>query len=315
MRSAGELDVVTGGAGFIGSHLAEELLRRGRRVRIVDDFSTGKTANLPPGAEVLNGDVTSLAEEAVRNADVVYHLAAMASVPLSVAEPLRSHQATTQSTVALLEAAERAGVRRLVFASSSAVYGARPELPKRENQAPAPLSPYALAKWCSELYASHWAAHRALQTVCLRFFNVYGPRQDPESPYAAAIPIFLKHLQSGEPIPIYGKGDQTRDFVFVKDVVRGLIAAATAPEASGRIYNLAGGSPITILDLVSAIGSIVGKSTALNFLPSRKGDLQHSWADISLARKDLGFDPRVPLQEGLRTTVEWFQRESALALK
>jgi len=314
MRSAGTLDVVTGGAGFIGSHLAEELLRRGRRVRIVDDFSTGKSTNVPAGAEVLSGDVTSLAEEAVQNADVVYHLAAMASVPLSVSEPLRSHQATTQSTVALLEAGERAGVRRFILASSSAVYGALAELPKREDQGPAPLSPYALAKWCSELYVSHWAAHRAMEAVSLRFFNVYGPRQDPDSPYAAAIPIFLKHLQGGEAVPIFGKGDQTRDFVFVKDVVRGLIAASTAKEASGRVYNLAGGSPITLLDLVSTLSRIVGKEATLRFLPPRAGDLQHSWADIAQARRDLGFDPGVSLEEGLRTTVAWFQRQGTVAI-
>jgi UDP-glucose 4-epimerase len=308
-------DVVTGGAGFIGSHLAGELLRRGRKVRIVDDFSTGKMENVPEGAEVIKGDVVDLAPEALQDAENVYHLAAMASVPRSMAEPLRSHRATVESTVALLEAGERAGVRSFVLASSSSVYGDVPGLPKREDHIPAPVSPYALGKFCSELYASHWAAHRSLKTVCLRFFNVYGPRQDPDSPYAAVIPIFLRHLQNDDPIPIYGKGDQTRDFIFVTDVVRGLILAGKSPVTSGRIYNLAGGTPVTILSLLSALGRIVGKVPRPTFLPPRSGDVRESWADISRAWQDFEFAPEVTLEEGLLATVQWFERQTPLPVR
>jgi UDP-glucose 4-epimerase len=312
MKDERKWDVVTGGAGFIGSHLTEELLRRGRRVRIVDDFSTGRRTNIPPGVDLLDGDVVDLAEEAVQGAEDVYHLAAMASVPRSIAEPVRSHRATAESTLALLEAGERSRIRCLVLASSSAVYGESPELPKREGRSPAPVSPYAVAKLCSELYASHWATFRSLKTVSLRFFNVYGPRQDPDSPYAAAIPIFLRQLRNGEPLSIYGKGDQTRDFVFVKDVVRGLLSAAHSPQSSGRTYNLAGGRPISILELVSTLARISGKTSSLRFLPPRPGDVRESWADISLASRELGFVPQVSLEEGLRETIAWFEGAWAL---
>src|SRR6185503_17273297 len=208
----GGLRVVTGGAGFIGSHLVDALLARGHRVRVVDDFSTGQRRNLPDGVELLCGNVNDLAEGAVVGADVVYHLAAQVSVPRSVEDPLGSHRATESSTLSVLHAAERAGVRRVVVASSSAVYGDRPAMPKKEAHEPAPASPYAVAKLCSEIHARHWADHRGLQTVCLRFFNVFGPRQDPRSPYAAAIPIFLSNLLADRPVPIFGDGKQTRDF-------------------------------------------------------------------------------------------------------
>jgi UDP-glucose 4-epimerase len=299
--------VVTGGAGFIGSHLAETLLGQGRKVRIVDDFSTGTRANIPAGAEVLEGDVVENAESAVRGADVIYHLAAIPSVPRSIAEPLESHRATAVSTVALLEAAERANVRRLVLASSSAVYGDGGGLPKREDQKPAPLSPYALAKVVSELYAEHWACRRSFETVSLRFFNVYGPRQDPHSPYAAAIPIFVRRLLEGQSVPIFGNGSQTRDFIFVGDVVRGLIAAGTVPGVSGRIYNLATGHAISVLELVRTLARIVGTPAEMDFLPERAGDIRHSWADVSAVHRDLGFAPGTSLEAGLRETVRWLK--------
>src|SRR5689334_4819625 len=196
------LAVVSGGAGFIGSHLVEALLARGQRVRVVDDFSTGHRHNLPGPVELLCGNVGDLAEGAVVGADVVYHLAAQVSVPRSVEDPLGSHRSTESSTLAVLHAAERARVRRVVIASSSAVYGDRPTMPKKESHEPAPASPYAVAKLCSELHARHWAEYRGLQTVCLRFFNVYGPRQDPRSPYAAAIPIFISNLVADQPVPV-----------------------------------------------------------------------------------------------------------------
>jgi UDP-glucose 4-epimerase len=299
--------VVTGGAGFIGSHLAEALLRQGRKVRIVDDFSTGSGDNIPVGADVLEGDVVELAEEAVQDADVIYHLAAIASVPRSVAKPLESHRATAESTVALLEAAERAQVRRLVLASSSAVYGDEAGLPKREDQKSAPLSPYALAKRVSELYAEHWASRRSFETVCLRFFNVYGPKQSPDSPYSAAIPLFLRRLMEGGRVPIFGDGEQTRDFVYVGDIVRGLLAAGTSPGVSGRTYNLASGNGVSVFQLVRTLARIAGVPAEMEYLPERPGDVRNSWADISAARKDLGFSPQTTLEAGLRVTFEWFK--------
>jgi UDP-glucose 4-epimerase len=304
--------VVTGGAGFIGSHLAETLLRQGRKVRIVDDFSTGSSANIPIGADVLEGDVVENAEAAVEDADVIYHLAAIASVPRSVAEPLESHRATAESTVALLQAGERAHVRRLVLASSSAVYGDGPGLPKREDQKPAPLSPYALAKLVSELYAGHWASRRSLETVSLRFFNVYGPRQDPNSPYSAAIPIFVRRLLEGQRVPIFGDGGQTRDFIFVGDVVRGLIAAGTTPGVSGRTYNLAGGKAVSVFQLVRTLARIVGAPAEMDFLQERAGDIRDSWADVSAARRDLGFAAETSLEAGLRETVRWLKASQVL---
>lgn len=298
--------VVTGGAGFIGSHLAEALIRQGRRVRIVDDFSTGFRANLPMGAEVLEGDVVENADRAVEDADVVYHLAALPSVPRSIAEPLESHRSTAESTVALLAAGERARIRRLVIASSSAVYGDAAVFPKREDQRPEPLSPYALAKLCGELYAEYWASRGSIETVSLRFFNVYGPRQDPDSPYAAAIPIFLRHLLKEEPVPVFGDGTQTRDFIYVHDVVRGLVAAGSAKGVSGRIYNLAGGRAVSVLTLVTILARIVETTPVIRFLPPRPGDVHDSWADISAAQRDLGFTPDTTIEAGLRETVRWF---------
>jgi UDP-glucose 4-epimerase len=304
--------VVTGGGGFIGSHLAEALLDQGRKVRVVDNFSTGSRKNVPAGAELLEGDVLDVAAASVRDADVVYHLAAIASVPRSVADPLESHRATAETTLCLLQAGEQAGVRRLVLASSSAVYGNGRALPKREGQHPAPLSPYALAKLTSELYARHWASLRGVETVSLRFFNVYGPRQDPESPYSAAVPIFLRRLLGGMEVPIYGDGAQTRDFIYVADVVRGLIAAGTMPGVSGRVYNLAGGGPVSVFDLVRTLARIVGGSAEIRFLPERKGDVRHSWADISAAGRDLDFAPRTSLEAGLRRTVRWLRDAKAV---
>ncbi|HEX7899371.1 MAG TPA: NAD-dependent epimerase/dehydratase family protein [Planctomycetota bacterium] len=298
------LDVVTGGAGFIGSHLAEELLRRGRRVRVVDDFSTGRRANVPAGAELLEGDVNAVAAEAARGAEVVYHLAALPSVPRSVERPLECHRATARGTIEILAAAEKAGVRRVVVASSSSVYGDTPTLPKREDMPPRPLSPYAAAKLAAELYTRSWAALTRLETVALRFFNVYGPRQDPDSPYAAVIPIFLRSLREKRPMPVNGDGLQTRDFTYVGDVVRGLIAAGTAPGVSGRVYNLAGGRPVTILELGRALAKLAGTEAAFEHRPARAGDVKASHADGSAMRRDLGMSTDTPLEEGLRRTWE-----------
>ena len=297
-----ELAVVTGGGGFIGSHLAEALLERGVRVRIVDNFATGVRAQVPAGAELLEGDVNDVASRAVRGATVVYHLAALPSVPRSVRHPLESHRATAQGTLAVLAASEQAGVKRVVFASSSAVYGDAPTLPKHEGMAPNPLSPYAAAKLAGEEYARSWAARGTLETVSLRFFNVYGPRQDPDSPYAAVVPIFIRSLGEGKPMPVYGDGGQTRDFIFVGDVVDGMIRAGSVAGISGRVYNIAGGRPVSVLDLGRSLATVMGKAPDFEFRPPRSGDIRDSFADVMSARRDLGFVAAVPLEEGLRRT-------------
>jgi len=304
------LHVVTGGAGFIGSHLVDALLARGHRVRVVDDFSTGQRRNLPDGVELLCGDINDLAQGAVEGADVVYHLAAQVSVPKSVEDPIRSHRATETSTLAVLHAAEKAGVRRTVFASSSAVYGDLPSLPKKEGHETAPASPYAVAKLCSELHARHWADCRGLQTVSLRFFNVYGPRQDPRSPYAAAIPIFVSNLMADRPVPIFGDGKQTRDFTFVEDVVQGILAAGAATGVSGRVYNIAAGRGTTVLELVETLAQLLGMRAQLELMPPRAGDIKHSRADISAAVRDLKYLPRTALRPGLTRTIDWFKQQS-----
>jgi UDP-glucose 4-epimerase len=301
------LAVVTGGAGFIGSHLVEALLAKGQRVRVVDDFSTGQRRNLPGPVELLCGNIGDLAEGAVVGADVVYHLAAQVSVPRSVEDPLGSHRATEASTLAVLHAAERAGVRRVVVASSSAVYGDRPTMPKKEAHEPAPASPYAVAKLCSEIYARHWAEHRGLQTVCLRFFNVFGPRQDPRSPYAAAIPIFISNLQAESPVPVFGDGKQTRDFTYVDDVVQGILSAGAAVGASGKVYNIASGRGTSVLELIETLAQLMGVRAQLEMLPPRAGDIKHSRADISAAARDLKFASQTALKQGLTRTVEWFK--------
>jgi UDP-glucose 4-epimerase len=305
----GGVHVVTGGAGFIGSHLVEALLDEGRPVRVIDDFSSGYRANLHPDAEFVEGDAASVTPSLLEGAEVVYHLAAMVSVPRSVDSPQASHRATAESTLAVLSAAERAGARRVVLASSSAVYGDDPRLPKVEDHAPAPVSPYAIAKLCSEMYARYWAGRGPLQTVTLRFFNVYGPRQDPRSPYAAAIPLFIGKMLSGLPVPIFGDGTQTRDFTYVGDVVRGLQLAAESPAASGGVYNIAGGRAITILGLVDTIARLLDRTPELLYLPPRAGDIRESWADVSAARRDLSYQPETPLDRGLRSTLGWFDRQ------
>jgi len=295
--------VVTGGAGFIGSHLAEALLARGRRVRVVDNFATGRRSNLPAGVELVEGDVNDVAGDAFRGADAVYHLAALPSVPRSVKQPLESHRATARGTLAALAAAEAAGVRRFIFASSSSVYGDTPVLPKHEGMPPRPRSPYAAAKLAGEFYAASWAGRGGLETVSLRFFNVYGPRQDPDSPYAAVVPLFLRQLRGGRRLTVYGDGGQTRDFTFVADVVDGLLRAGSASGVSGRVYNLAGGRPVSVLDLGRTLGRLCGQAAEFEFLPSRAGDVRDSFADVAAARRDLGFGAAVPLEEGLRRTL------------
>lgn len=303
------LDVVTGGAGFIGSHLADLLLSRGRSVRIVDDLSSGSRRNVPEEAEFLEGDLVDLAEEAVRGADVVYHMAAIPSVPFSFRHPVASHRSIVDTTIAVLDASERAGVRRVVLAGSSAVYGDSAFLPRKEDHPLRPQSPYALDKLAAEMYLRHWAERGRLQTVSLRFFNVYGPRQDPRSMYAAVVPIFVEAVQSGDPVPIFGDGHQSRDFTYVGDVVRGMFAAGMAERLFSPVYNIASGRPTTVLELAHAVGAVAGRDVRIDHGPRRPGDVVHSWANVVQAKIDLGFTAETKIDAGIRATVEWSRRQ------
>jgi nucleoside-diphosphate-sugar epimerase len=302
--------VVTGGAGFIGSHLVEELLRRGHDVRIVDNFSTGVRSNVPSGrVELVEGDVSdpAVAERAVEGRDYVLHQAAIPSVPRSIAEPFATNRANVDGTVALLAAAKTAGVKRLVFAGSSSVYGNAATLPKREDMRPHPLTPYALQKQVSEDYCRMFTALYGLETVTTRYFNVFGPRQQPGSPYSGVISLFIDALSKGQAPTIYGDGKQTRDFTYVADVVDGVLRAAETPGVGGEVINVAVGGRISLLELVRTLQAIFKTDVQPNFKPEREGDVRDSQADIVKARKLLGYEPRVPFEEGLRRTVEWFR--------
>jgi UDP-glucose 4-epimerase len=310
--------LVTGGAGFIGSHLVEELLRRGGRVRIADNFSTGKRQNLPPAdanVELVEGDLAegAIARRAVEGCDVVLHQAAIPSVPRSVQDPLTSHRANVDATLQVLLAARDAKVRRVVYAGSSSAYGDTPVLPKREDMRPQPLSPYALQKLVSEQYCQLFAKLYGLETVTIRYFNVFGPRQDPSSPYSGVISLFIKALTEGRAPTIYGDGKQTRDFTYVTDVVQGVLLATEAKNVSGEVINVANGGRVSLLELVRALQVILCKDVAPVFEPPRAGDPRDSQADIFKARQLLGFSPSVPFDEGLRRTVEWYRAAMPVA--
>lgn len=304
--------LVTGGAGFIGSHLATKLAECGNSVRVLDDLSTGSLDNfahlLPQRIDFLQGSVTDRdqVKRAVKDIDVVFHHAALASVPGSVDDPLATHAADATGTVMLLDACRRAGVRRVVYAASSSCYGNRPEMPKAEHHLPQALSPYAAAKLAGELYCEAFAACYALETVRLRYFNVFGPRQDPKGPYAAVIPLFIAALLEGRRPTIFGDGSQSRDFTYVDNVVRANLLAASAVGISGRVYNVACGRSTTVLELLTEICRLLGKSCDPSFAPPRPGDVEHSSADISAAGRELGYVPKVDLEEGLKRTIHWF---------
>ena len=300
---------MTDGAGFIGSHLAGALLAAGRDVRILDNLSTGRRENLPD-AEFIEGDLRDreAVRRAVRDVEAVYHIAALPSVPRSLKEPGTTNDVNVGGTFQVLEEARAAGVRRVVYAGSSSVYGNTPELPKREDHPLSPLSPYAASKLGGEIACGAFARSTGLETVVLRFFNVYGPRQDPTSAYAAVIPIFLTKLRAGEPLPVHGDGGQTRDFTYVGDIVRGLLAAATAEGVSGEVFNLAGGQSTSILDLAEVAGRVLGAEVKIRHEPAREGDVRDSRGDGTRARKAFGFRTEVSLEEGLRRTVETLKR-------
>ena len=301
--------LVTGGAGFIGSHLAEELVRRGHRVRVLDNLSTGKRRNLAhlPAVEFLEGDVSDPAAcaRAVQGTEYVLHQAAIPSVPRSVLDPVASNRANIDGSLNILVAARDAGVRRLVYAGSSSAYGDTPTLPKREDMATSPLSPYALQKLVAEQYCQMFTRLYGLETVTTRYFNVFGPRQDPGSPYSGVISLFATALLEGRQPTIYGDGSQTRDFTYIANVVDGVLRACEAPKASGEVINVATGGRISLNRLLEAMNHIVGTSITATYVESRVGDVRDSQADIAKAQALLGYAPTVGLETGLRLTLEW----------
>lgn len=315
---AGRKYLVTGGAGFIGSHIATRLVRDGHTVRVLDNLSTGSRNNLDPIAgqiEFLEGDLTDAARvaQAVEGVEVIFHQAALASVPRSVERPLDTHAACVTGTLNLLDAARKARVRRVVYAGSSSAYGNQPVMPKHEGQVPEVLSPYAAAKMAGELYCQAFANTYGLETVRIRYFNVFGPRQDPNSPYSAVIPLFISALIAGKRPKIFGDGLQSRDFTYVDNVVEGNLRASEAAGVSGKVYNVACGGSINLLDLLKELSELLGKPFDPEFAPPRTGDVKHSWADISAAERDLGYRVLVDLKEGLRRTVEYYAVEHATA--
>jgi UDP-glucose 4-epimerase len=303
--------LVTGGAGFIGSHLVEALLARGHTVRVLDNFSTGSRDNLAHVAgriELIDADLTNL--DAVRNAthttELVFHQGALASVPRSVADPLATHQACATGTLHVLMGAREAGVRRVIYAASSSAYGASTRLPKRETDPALPLSPYAVAKLAGENYCAAFSTVYGLETVSLRYFNIYGPRQSPDSPYAAVIPLFLRAMLQGQSPVIHGDGHQSRDFTFIEDAVQANLLAAEAPSVSGKVYNIACGRQTSLLELVDQINRLLKTSIRPIYDAPRPGDVRHSLADISRAQADLGYSPQFDVEHGLRRCIEHF---------
>jgi UDP-N-acetylglucosamine 4-epimerase len=305
--------LVTGGAGFIGSHIAEELVGRGQKVRVLDNFLTGKRENIAPflgRIELIEGDIRDreVCRRAVRGVDAVLHQAALPSVPRSIENPLLVHDINVTGTLNLLWAAREAKVGRFVFASSSSVFGDDPRLPQKEGQEGKPLSPYALGKRAGELYCSLFSRLYGLETIALRYFNVFGPRQDPLSQYAAAVPLFITKTLSGEGPTIFGDGEQSRDFTYVVNVVEANMRSLDAPAgAAGEAFNIACGERTTVNALAREIGRLVGTTLDPAHVAPRPGDIRHSFADITKAARLLGFTPRMSFRDGLAETVRWYQ--------
>jgi UDP-glucose 4-epimerase len=304
--------LVTGGAGFIGSHIVEALVRRGDRVRVLDNLNTGKLANLAEfgkQVEFIEGDVAdpAAAARAVAGVECVFHEAALASVPRSLERPLDTHAACATGTLVLLDQAARAGVRRVVYAGSSSAYGDQPTSSKRETDLPLPISPYGAAKVAAEFYCQAYAAMGRIETVTLRYFNVFGPRQDPNGEYSAVIPKFITLLLAGQRPRIFGDGGQSRDFTFVGDVVAGNLLAADARSVSGRVLNMAAGRSITLLGMVADLNRLLGTKVEPEFAPPRAGDIRESLADITQARQLLGYEPSVSFEEGLRRSIDYYR--------
>lgn len=309
--------LVTGGAGFIGSHLVEELIRRGEQVRVLDNLSTGKLRNLAhiPGVEFQEGDIADPAAcaRATDGVDYVLHQAAIPSVPRSVKDPVTSNRANIDGSLNILVAARDAGVKRLVYAGSSSAYGDTPTLPKREDMQTGPLSPYALQKLVAEQYCQMFTRLYGLETVTIRYFNVFGPRQDPGSPYSGVISLFSTAVLEGRRPTIYGDGGQTRDFTYVANVVDGVLRACVAPGVAGQVINVATGGRISLNDLLHTLNGLAGSALSPLYAEARQGDVRDSQADITKARTLLGYAPLVSLEEGLRLTLEWARSEASLA--
>jgi UDP-glucose 4-epimerase len=302
--------LVTGGAGFIGSNLVHALLARGDEVVVLDNFSTGRRGNLAAieaEIEIFEGDMRSYerVHNAVRGVEVIFHQGALPSVPRSLQDPLTTSAVNVEGTLNVLLAARDEGVRRVVAASSSSVYGSSGTLPRVESAPIDPIAPYAVAKLAAERYAVSFArVYEGFETVCLRYFNVFGPRQDPRSQYAAVIPLFITKVLAGEPVPINGDGEQSRDFTYVDNVIDANIAAAETDGVGGRVFNVATGNPVSVNQLADLIGELTGRPVEKNHLPPRAGDVRDSWADVTAIREALGWVPRIDLEDGLRLTVE-----------
>jgi nucleoside-diphosphate-sugar epimerase len=309
--------LVTGGAGFIGSHLCEELARRGEKVRVVDSLITGKRANLAhvPSVEFIEGDLAdfAVATRAVQGIDYVLHQAAIPSVPRSVEDPITSNRANIDASLNLLVAARDAGVKRVVYAGSSSAYGNSPTMPKVETMPTAPLSPYALQKLVAEQYCQMFTKLYGLETVTIRYFNVFGPRQDPSSPYSGVISLFIKALFEGQRPKIYGDGEHTRDFTYVANVVDGVLRATQAKDASGEVINVATNGRVSLNQLFTSLRDLVGANVEPIYDKPRAGDVKDSQADISKAALLLGYKPLVSFEQGLKNTVEWYRTTTAPA--
>jgi nucleoside-diphosphate-sugar epimerase len=305
------LYLVTGGAGFIGSHLCEELVRRGERVRVVDSLITGKRTNIAllPRLEFIHGDLADLdvARRSVEGVDYVLHQAAIPSVPRSVEDPIGSNRANVDASLNLLVAARDARVRRVVYAGSSSAYGNSEAMPKVETMATAPVSPYALQKLVVEKYCQLFTSLYGLETVTIRYFNVFGPRQDPSSPYSGVISLFISALCEGRQPTIFGDGEQKRDFTYVANVVDGVLRATHAKDVNGEVINVATGACVSLNELFKAVRDLVGARIDPAYGPPRAGDVKDSLADIGKARRLLGYAPIVPFDQGLKTTVEWYR--------
>jgi UDP-glucose 4-epimerase len=309
-----KVHLVTGGAGFIGSHLVEALTALGRPVRVLDNFSTGLRSNLAtirPAPEIIEADLTDspAVEQAMREVEVVYHLGALPSVQRSVEAPALTHAGCATGTLHVLDAARRAGVRRVVYAASSSAYGGQTSPDgQREDALPRPLSPYAAAKLAGELYLQAFAATYALETVSLRFFNIFGPRQRADSPYSGVIALFMDAMSEGKTPSIHGDGLQSRDFTYVANVVQALQKAADAPGVSGQVFNIGTGRSVTLLDLVAGLNRLLAKTIAPQHGPARAGDVRYSLANIDRARRSLGYEPFVSFEDGLERTLRWYRQ-------
>jgi len=301
--------LVTGGAGFIGSHIARSLIEQGARVRIIDNLSTGYEANLNEigsGLDFINASIAdpNALKSALQDVELIFHEAAIPSVPKSVAQPRETHEASVNGTFSLLLAARDAKVRRLVYAASSSVYGDQRESPKHESMRPDPLSPYAVAKLVGEYYCQVFTRTYGLETVCLRYFNVFGPRQDPSSPYSGVISRFIRALESGEPPVIYGDGEQTRDFTYVANAVDANLRAAQAAGASGRVFNIANGQSVSINEVLEVLKRLTGRTdVSAEYADPRVGDVRDSLADLGAARSVLEYSPQIGVEEGLQLTL------------